>query len=511
MFFKGKQHYYSSNLERYISGLNRGDLSMISKIFCVFSENSPRHKLKAARALKGVLECLSYDDICRIDVQMRQTTSMEWSIDWRALNIKGFLTSQMSQEEKRAVAIFSSFNPNGYIRQKAVELLCSYELTIQYIMLRQIDWVHEVRQSALNSFLKKFEVATEQELLISLPFLEKLHRSKRCDCSVAFDLFYKELCEHKNKRILAMGLNSKDVMTRKCCLRILFSSPESNHQILENQIYKEKDPFLRKQIFMSLLKTNVDLVEISEKFLKDKYPANRIIALQYLYEFNKEVALQKVKSMLLDKNANVRALARNILREANCSINFSEFYLENLSKNTSCAILGLGEVGSTEDCITIEKYLNGSTISVVRASMISLMRLNANKYGNIILEKLLSEHIGIVKTAKLLIEKYKTYDFKRIFDIYQITASENTKIKCAALLFLASKWQRLIYILIILSSEYESLQTLCHFEICKWIESFNRSYTVATEEQKEKIKELIELQKHRLGEKIKSQLLFLIK
>lgn len=79
------------------------------------------------------------------------------------------------------------------------------------------------------------------------------------------------------------------------------------------------------------------------------------------------------------------------------------------------------------------------------------------------------------------------------------------------ILFLASKWQRLIYILIILSSKYESLQTLCHFEICKWIESFNRSYTVATEEQKEKIKELIELQKHRLSKKIKSQLLFLIK
>lgn len=219
MFLKRKQHFHSSNLERYISGLDAGDLSMIPWIFCVFSENSPRHKLEAAQALKGVLKCLSFDDVCRIDAQMRQTTSMEWSIDWRTLNIKNFITSQMSLEEKRAVIIFSSFNPNGYIRQKAVELLCSYELTLPYMILRQIDWVNEVRQAALNSFSKKLKVATERELLLTLPFLEKLRRSKRCECSVIFDLFYQEICDYKNKHILEMGLNSKDIMTRKSCLR----------------------------------------------------------------------------------------------------------------------------------------------------------------------------------------------------------------------------------------------------------------------------------------------------
>lgn len=510
MFMKRDLQYFSSNLNGYIEGLDAGELRMIPKIFCVFSERSRKHKNKAARVLVTFLKNASFDQIARVDAQMRQTTSMEWSIDWRTKTIKDFVTLKMSREEVRAVVIFSSFNPNGYIRQKAMEQLCSYESTLPYMMLRLNDWVQEVRQSAFDSFSKRLKVASKQELLLSIPLLEKLRRSTRCEYADIPNLFDQVINNCSNKHIIENGLYDQDPKIRKYCCRILLHSPETNVQILRQYVVQEKVPYLRKTVFESLIEANVDVVNLADVFLADKFPATRYLALQYLYKAGKEDIFRKAQSLLTDRNSNIRELARMILREINRSFDLLEFYMGKVSANPTVAILGLGEVGSPAICGTIEKHLNSDKISVIRASMISLMRLNAPLYGRVILELLSSEHAGIVKIAKNLIEKHATYDYPRIFEIYQYTPYENTKMKCAALLFSAGKWQRMIYIMRILSEKSVRLQALCLSELSQWFDSYNRSYTLATKEQKAILRDLMDINMDRLSEHSRSQLLFIL-
>jgi len=83
MFWRKKQSYTLARLDENIGALAEGDLCRIPWIFCVFAEDCPSSKLAAARALSETLQTLGFDDIVRIDSQMRQTTSMEWYIDWR--------------------------------------------------------------------------------------------------------------------------------------------------------------------------------------------------------------------------------------------------------------------------------------------------------------------------------------------------------------------------------------------------------------------------------------------
>ena len=88
---------------------------------------------------------------------------------------------------------------------------------------------------------------------------------------------------------------------------------------------------------------------MSKQFLKDKYPANRLLALQYLYDYNIDLAFIKAYQMLLDRNLQVRILSREIIKTIKRTDNFHQFYLENLSSNTTIAVYGLGEVGCKED------------------------------------------------------------------------------------------------------------------------------------------------------------------
>ena len=135
MFWRDRQvGWFGKQLEENIKALRDGDRSRISRILCVFSENNNQSKLMAAKVLRETLDSLSFDDIVRVDEQIRQSTSMEWSINWRDLNINDFFTAQMDEQDKRALTIFASFNPNGFIRERAVKLMQDYNGTLPYIM-----------------------------------------------------------------------------------------------------------------------------------------------------------------------------------------------------------------------------------------------------------------------------------------------------------------------------------------------------------------------------------------
>lgn len=507
--FHKKQSFFSSNLDSYIEDLYSGDLRALSKIFCIFAENTPIQKLKASQVLNESLILFSFDDICKIDIQMRQTTSIEWNIDWQTLKVENFITKEMSPEEQRAVLIFSSFNPNGYIREQALKLLVFYEETLPYITLRLNDWVYNIRQTALNMFSKRLVDATAEEIINTFPYIYKLEKGKRADNSIIFPLIQDKF--YADKKLLEKGLASSNIRTRKISLFFLSNSSLAKDNLLLEHIKKEKDPFLRRMIFQMLFKKGIDIKELSKYFLKDKQPSNRLLALQYLHDYDINIAFINAYHMLLDRNLQVRILSRKIIKTVDKTDNFHQFYLKNLSSNTAIAIYGLGEVGTKEDCYIIEPYLKNNKISIVRAAMISLMYLNSENYITLITEMLNSDYQNIVNTAFILLKKYKDYDYKKILSIHQKTDYENTKIKCALLLFHTSKWKALLYTLTIIGSSYEKLEAICQSQINRWLLSYNKSFQSLSKEDSEQIKILMNIKKAFLKTKVKEELIFLLK
>lgn len=505
-----KPGWFGKLLEENIQKLQNGDYSSIPWIFCTLAEDHNHSKLIAAKALNDVLASLQFDDVIRIDTQMRQTTSMEWSIDWRKLNIDSLFTQNMNPALRRAVIVFASFNPNGFLRERAVQIMGSLENTLSFIILRQNDWVAQVRLAAEKSFNARIMCLAPHELLDALPFAEKIKGSKHSEST---QVFFDYLTSLEHRKDLLAGLHSPHIRTRRLCIHALLDSANYDANLIRKHISYESDPFLRKVIFERLCTLGENVYELAQIFLRDKYPLNRILALQYLYTHNPldQTVIYRAVDFLLDKNAMVRALAQKIVGDSKSEFNIATFYRGHLEDATVAAILGIGETGQPSDCMKIEIYLCNNQASVISAVITTLMRLNTEQYSEKVIDLLDHPSSSVVKTAQRLIIKYGIKDYSRIQSVFDSTSFIHSKIKCASLLFAAPKWQSIIYILQALSDEHKQVQEMSIQAIYKWLDSFNRSYYQATTQQKERTKQLITELQGQLPVSLVRELIFVSK
>jgi HEAT repeat protein len=453
---------------------------------------------------------MSFADLVKVDTQMRQTTSMEWISYWRRLSINSFFTSEMSENARRAVVVFASFNPNGFIRERAVLKLKDYAGTLPFTILRLNDWVPQVRQAAVESADYRLARLADGELIAALPFADKLSRSGRArNANTYIKRILTAMTSEENEKELTAGLNSSELRTRRICATALFNKEQPRYDLAANQLQNETDPFLRANIFRRLISRNQDVSVIAEVFLTDKYPLNRGLALQYLGDRKHINAPQWAEKLLLDKSASVRETARCYLKKNLPAYDYCSYYKSHLNDSTATAILGLGETGAAEVAGEIENYLRSKQPSVVRAALTAMMRLNSAKYTASTINFLADSREGVVKTARNLLLKTTVPDYGRVLEIFRATQYPNTKQKCFSILLTASKWQRLVFILEALESGDSSLRESAKFALNKWIGSYNRSYAVAAPAQIEEIRKRIERLRRVLTDETQRQLLFL--
>lgn len=501
---------YGDYLADYISHVKAGELAFVPWVYCALAQGTDRQREAAACTLAEVLDNLTIDGLVQMDMRMRESTSMEWSIDWRARRVEEFLAPQMSPEACRAVLVFSTFHPNGYIREQAVTVLGYGDAAaLPAVLLRCNDWVAQVRQAALEAAARLLDIAGEKEIAAALPILEKLRRSGRCRFDDLLPLFLHVFAEKPD--LLRLGLESGDVRARRLCVNLLPTLGEADTAYLIGRVQKESDPFLRKLLYQTLLDMGIDGVGLSRRFLSDKYPPNRVLALDYLAKHGAENLFRQAVALLMDKSGRVREAARDIVARWDGAFDLRQFYLEHLTDRPAVAILGLGETGSRGDCPTIAGFLSHPQPAVVRAAMTALMALEPERYTGAVTEQLGTDQPGVVKTAALLLAKRRDFDRDRVFAILQASQVENTRLKCAGLLFRTGKWDRLTYALALLGSGYEKLDQACRLELARWIHTYNRSYAPLGEGGRRRILALLEEKRGCLHPAIVKQLQFLSK
>jgi hypothetical protein len=503
LFWNKKQGWYGKQLDDNIKRLADGYFSKAPWVFCVLAEKHAPSKLSAAKALCEALEKSEFDDIIRIDRLMRLLRQMERSIDWRKLKIEKLFTSAMNADERRAVIVFASFNPDGFIREQAVRLMAEQAGTLPYIILRLNDWVPQVRQSAADAFNKRLNNLSSGELLAALPFAEKLKRKYA-------QSFFSKLASREYREDLKQGLDSHNLRTRRICVQALLDADNPDFELAFQHLKRETDPFIRKMIYEKLLLMKQDMTEYLYVFLRDRYFANRILALQYLNGTKKNGVMQYAEPMLLDRYSIARGLAREIVQEHIADFDFSKFYSEHIESRTVPAICGLGETGSKSGAKAIEPYLNDTRVNVARASIIALMRLDHERFEARIIDMLGDSRESVAKTARQMLVKYGVSDYNRIHEIFHSAPFEHSKIKCATILFSAPKWQSLIYMLEAASSEMKAIRDMAVHSIGLWLFKFNVSFVAATNQEQETIKQLTSAYGGSLPDYMKRELMFII-
>lgn len=501
---------FGKYLNNYIMDVEQGDYESIPWIYSIFGERSEIRKKSAAKALSEIITKLSFQDIVRLDEIMRKSLSIEWLYDWDQLSLENFFTSTMNEEERRAVCIFSSFHSNGFIREQAVIEMIKYGGTLPYLILRQNDWVMEVRKAADKGFQKRMKKLEPEEFFSSLPYAAKIKESKYNN---TIKKYFNELAGPEHGQDLLKGLESPQVKIRKVCIAALTEVSRPDKAQLLLHLNREKEPYLRKIIFEKLTCMKLDLYDTALLFLKDRYPPNRILALDYISQY-KIGRIQKrkiVEEYMLDKNILVRAFARKINEQSRKKYNYASFYFKNLESHQTTAILGIGETSDKSYCVKIEKYLKDSSPAVISAAITALIKLDCEKYQKEAVELLASPVPMLVKTAFQSIKNYHINEEDRIEIIYNETPLEATRIKCAYLLFRGSKWKRIIFMLKALSAEEKKIRDIALQGIPKWVYHFNKSFVLPTTTQKEDIIELVKLQKDVLSDSIIKEIMFVLR
>ncbi|MDL2275941.1 hypothetical protein LJC22_07440 [Desulfosarcina sp. OttesenSCG-928-G10] len=510
MFRKQKPGWFGKQLKQNIEALRAGDTSRIPFVFCVFSEKHAPSKLMAAKALNEAMATLSFNDMARIDIQMRQSHSMQWGIAWDQLEINDFFTTQMDSDERRAISIFASFNSNGFIREKAVQAMKNQGGTLAYIILRLNDWVSQVQQAASDAFAYRLQCLSEGELFSALTAAEKLKRSGRGSHHENINRFLIVLTSRAHAQDLMAGLQSNDITTRRFCTDALLDISPPKTELALEQLTCEPDPFLRAMIFKRLNSLGQNVDSVVGAFLCDKHPINRILALHYLVAAGGSGTLNIAQNLLLDRSGKVREAARHIIQKQTPAFDFRGFYRSFIDEALAVAIDELGKIGLLCDAEEIAGYIGAAGISVVKSAMASLMRLNSQKYGPMITEMLGDNRASIVKTARNLVLKYGRPDYERTREIFHKTASGNTRSKCADILFTAPKWQRLIYILEAISRDDEQMRKKAFEAVNRWRFDFNRSFTVPSNSQQTEIRRLIHELNGVLSDRMERELLFFL-
>ena len=271
---------------------------------------------------------------------------------------------------------------------------------------------------------------------------------------------------------------------------------------------------MRKLIFERLAQTDEDLYEVALRFLNDTYALNRMLALRYLYDSPTEdqLKIDVVKACLTDKNAAVRALAqeniRTLLPAFSCPVYYRQ-YLDGTHIDTG-AILGLGETGIPSDCDALEHYVQSDRSSIVRAAMMAVMRLDAERYIDSMMNMMENPNHSVARTAYCLVARYEEKDYVQLLSLFHSTASPYAKACCAHLLYKAPKWQSIQYVLHTLSDNDDSVRDISLRALHKWLICSNRSFVQATHQQKETIRQMILDRRERLPAQMVRELLFLV-
>lgn len=412
---------------------------------------------------------------------------MEWSIDWTKYRINKFLTRQMSEEERRAVVIFASFHSNGYIRQRAVRALLDYPETLPFIALRFTDGVvTEVRREARQAFARRLPQATDQELLDTLTVIERV----KGDPHSCISMLAPRLTQ--NAVLFDRILTDPEIRVRRFGIsNIREFLPKDYGKALIDRLIEESDPFLRQLVLKTLLGSDQDLRPYYDILLRDKYPPNRQLTLLSLNDTDPTAGETMARTLLLDKNAHVRNVAKTIVRQHEPTFDFYGFYRDRVKECPAICLVEIAAAEKSEDAVWIEKFLKDPRPAVCRAAMAAVMRLDALHYAPRIMEMLASPQPGIVKTAAQLLHRYGLYDAERIFEIQRQSVFASTKLRCIPLLFATPKWKSLIYILRMLGTEGDKTNRLCGLYIDRWIKESNSSYLTITRTEQEEIQRLI--------------------
>lgn len=300
-----------------------------------------------------------------------------------------------------------SFNPNGFIREKALRQLANRfdGRELPFILLRANDWVESIHDQAITALRERLEGDYSRHFTDNLYLIKHLSTLERYNHQGIQELIANVLCSPQCVPELLNYLNSERASERQLAFALLKRIESSNSaKTTINAGLASKDASIRQMALKLAVETNnVDLIERPMvSLLTDSAATVRLEALHWLAE--KQDCRDILEAAFFDSSFAVRLFARYRLKE----VDAKEIYRQNLQTKNHSLLFTLRGLIEIEAKLPIEliEPLTLSSSGKVRALAYELL-LAQGKIANkeaIIFRALLDQSNRCIKSAHKYLE-----------------------------------------------------------------------------------------------------------
>lgn len=344
-----------------------------------------------------------------------------------------------------------SFNPNGFIREKAVRQLAKRfdGSELPFILLRANDWVESVHNQAIAALQERLEGDYSRHFTNNLYLIKHLSTLGRYNHEGIQELIANVLCSPQYESELLNYLNSERASERLFAFTLLqrIESPTSVKTAI-NAGLASKDASIRQRALKFAIETNnVNLIERPmDSLLTDSAATVRLEALHWLAE--KQDCRTILEAAFFDCSFAVRLFARYCLKE----VDAKEIYRLNLQTKNHSLLFTLRGLIEIEAKLPIEliEPLTRSSSGKVRALAYELLLAQdkiANKEAIVFRALLDQSNHGIKSAHKYLKANADSVAIESLWELFNQELPLAAKRTLISAMAKSSPWISLPYLL----------------------------------------------------------------
>ena len=494
-------------METAIRRLSQGEESCLSWVYTYLPFPDEKVTRDAATAVAQYVRPLEAPAFFRLNESFRQTTSMEWTVDWKRVDLFELECRIGDEEVFLWIARLGTFHPNGYFREACVRRLASDPESYMFLLLRLNDWVPEVRQAAKEACMD-FSKMDFDGLAAGLSALEKVRRSDRRDTFVIreLDAGISARMRDLEPDINWLKIRKYDTMTRWALYRLLIRNQKLSKEEVYSLLSHEKD----SKCLLLIMRCFIEQYKLSEEEL-DAFLKHKSLIVQRCALEQKYMLLQEhwpgIELHLLSRSSRIRETARYILRK-HTNFDIRSFYIENLeTAKCGVSILGLGETGKKEDTVLLEKYLDHPETRIVKNTLHALNMLRAEDMDNVLWRFLSDPRTPVmVQAVREIAGAGIRVGADRLYSLIEKTEEPIRRRKLVFLLGREDYWARMPYLLMLYHDPDEHIRMISERKI-----AWRTNYSHVSQEHAERIEKILADEKYQIPEEVQSRVRFDLK
>ena len=439
--------------------LAQGDEFALSWVYTFLSSSDKTIVRDAAVAAAQYVRPLETPAFFRLNDNFRQKTSMEWSIDWKKIDLSELERTIEDEEVFSWIARLGTFHPNGYFREACIRRLASDPDSYMFLLLRLNDWVLQVRQAAKEACLN-LSTMDFDGFAASLSALEKIRKNDRRDIFVL-----RELEEGISARIRDLEpdinwlkIRQYDPATRWALYRLLIQHQKLSKEEVYSLLSHEKNSKCLLLIMRCVIEHYELTLEELDTFLNHRSLIVQKHALEQKYKLLGK-PWEGIEKKLLSRSSHIRESVRYILRK-HTDFDIRSFYIEHLGSDMcSVSILGVGETGEKDDAVLLKQYLENPETWIVKNTLHALHELRADDLDNVLCRFLADPRTPVmVQAVREIAAARIPVGADKLFALLEKAEEPLRRRKLVFLLGREDYWARMPYLLMLYHDEDEKIR-----------------------------------------------------